>query len=193
MSYTCRHLNICLSSLIFIPHALFHPSFATSIIPFPLIPCPVSSDTHTHTFTVWLSTFSPPTPKIIPLSPAVAVITVCSTHEVPAVTKQAVNSLISHPLLPPSFLSSALCFCLLLPSLTGVVLIQFCLFVSFTIFFFLSLLSIVSPFFCSLLLLILTANCLLIALTFSDYACLFDSSSPSVHPSLPISVSSLLV
>lgn len=58
-----------------------------------------------------------PPPKPAPcLSPAVAVATVCSAHQAPAVPKLTGNSLITHPFIPLSVRTSALR--LLLPPLS---------------------------------------------------------------------------
>lgn len=87
----------------------FSSFFMLSLIPhFPLVFS--SPPFHFHFITL-------PKPSLR-LSPVVAVVTVCSAHQAPAVSKQTVNSLITHPLIPLSFLTSVLRFCLLLPPLT---------------------------------------------------------------------------
>lgn len=102
-----------------------HPPFCSSLLPHAPLPSLIShwcrplflltslllviSHTQTHTFTFGSLQFSPPFPKpSLRLSPAVAVVTVCSPRQAPAVPKQTVNSLITHLLIPPSFLTSAL-------------------------------------------------------------------------------------
>lgn len=82
----------------------------------------LSSFFHPLLFLSPISLPSPVSPSQKPslrLSPAVAVVTVCSAHQAPAVPKQTVNSLITHPLIPLSFLTSVLRLWLLLPPLTG--------------------------------------------------------------------------
>lgn len=105
---------------------LFH-LFPLMSLSLPLTPPPVASHTLFH---IAPPPISPPPSPISPspkpslrLSPAVAVVTVCSAHQAPAVPKQTVNSLITHLLIPVSFLTSVLHFCLLLPPLTGSLLV----------------------------------------------------------------------
>lgn len=104
-------------------HAPFHPSSPTCVTLLcdsPLIPPSLSPPTHTHSFTVGSPPFPPPSPLyLLPpppkpslrLSPAVAVVTVCSAHQAPAVPKQTVNSLITHPFIPLSIHARALYAC----------------------------------------------------------------------------------